>query len=262
MTTTNDASTLRARAKALGLWGLLEHWDQFAGESWPQRLIEIEEAERRRRGLQRRIDNARIGPFRPMADFDWSWPRKIPRDAVEELFTLDFVKNGESAVFVGPNGVGKSMIAQNLAYQAALNGYTVRFTSAAEMLAELAAQDGTTALHRRLRRYTNPALLVIDEVGYLSYDSRHADLLFDVVSRRYRDRSTVVTTNLAFKDWSTVFPGASCVVALVDRLCHKAEVISIDAESYRLKEAKERAEKKSRAGRRKGADTAKTQEPA
>jgi DNA replication protein DnaC len=261
MTTTTETDALQARAKALGLWGLLAHWDEFRNEPWVERLVLAEEAERRRRSLQRRIDNARIGPFQPIADFDWNWPRKIPREAVDELFTLEFVRKGEGAVLVGPNGVGKSMIAQNLAYQAVLAGHTVRFTSASEMLAELAAQDGSVALQRRLRSYTHPTLLVIDELGYLSYDNRHADLLFDVVSRRYRQMSILVTTNLAFGDWSTVFPGAACVVALVDRLCHRAEIISIDGESYRLKEAKERAEEKARTAGRKKRRNVSTEEP-
>ena len=114
------------------------------------------------------------------------------------------------------------------------------------MLNDLAAQDGPSALSRRLRRYVRPALLVIDEVGYLSYSPQHADLLFDIVNRRNLDRSTVVTTNKAFSEWNEVFPNSSSVVALVDRLVHRSEILEIDGESYRLKEAKERKEEKSR----------------
>jgi DNA replication protein DnaC len=150
-------------------------------------------------------------------------------------------------VLLGPNGIGKSMIAQNLAYQALLRGATVRFTSASAMLNELAAQETASALQRRLRRYVNPSLLVIDEVGYLSYDNRHADLLFEVVSRRYGQRSMVVTTNRIFEEWNEVFPNAACVVTMIDRLVHKAEIVEVDGESYRLKEAKERAAKRARA---------------
>ena len=119
--------------------------------------------------------------------------------------------------------------------------YTVRFTSAGEMLGELAAMDGDAALRRRLRHYVNPDLLVIDEIGYLSYSNRHADLLFELVNRRYESKSTIVTTNKAFADWGEVFPNAACVVSLVDRLLHHSEVIAIEGPSYRLKDAQARS---------------------
>ena len=187
-----------------------------------------------------------------MADFDWKWPERIDRDLVEDLFTFAFLGEGGHAVIVGPNGVGKTTIAQNLAYQAILRGHTVRFTTASEMLNELAAQDGPAALARRLRPYIHPALLCLDEVGYLTYDNRHADLLFEVVSRRCQERkSIVVTTNRPFAEWNQVFPNASCVVALVDRLVHRSEIIRIEGDSYRNREAQER---QNRRGRRKSDD--------
>src|SRR6516225_5762100 len=105
-------------------------------------------------------------------------------------------------------------------------------------------------LRRRLRHYAAPDVLLIDEVGYLSYSNRHADLLFELVSRRYQHKSTVVTTNKAFADWGEVFPNAACVVSLVDRLMHRAEVVRIEGESYRAKEAQERLA--ARAGQRSG----------
>ena len=141
------------------------------------------------------------------------------------------------------------MIAQNLAHQAALVGHTVLFTSASTMLNELAAQDSGSSLRRRLKCYVKPTLLCVDEVGYLSYDTRHADLLFEVITQRYQQRSTIITTNKSFEEWNDVFPNAACVVTLIDRLIHKAELIQIEGESYRLKEAKERALK--RANKRK-----------
>ncbi len=158
--------------------------------------------------------------------------------------TLSFIGDASNAVFVGPNGVGKSTVAQNIAHHAVLQGYTVLFTTAAQMLNELAAVDGDMALRRRLKYYAQPQLLVIDEVGYLSYGNRHADLLFEIINRRYEERSTIVTTNRPFSEWGEVFPSASCVVSLIDRLIHHAEIISFDAESYRMKEAKERAGKR------------------
>ena len=231
---------LRDRAARLGLHGLLTHWDEVAGEPWLQQLFEIEEGERAKRSLERRVRGAKIGPFKPLRDFDWSWPDKIDREAVEELFCFEFLEEGANVVLIGPNGVGKTMIAQNLAHEALLAGHTVLFASASAMLNDLAAQDGPSALARRLRRYARPRLLVIDEVGYLSYSSQHADLLFDIVNRRGQERSTVVTTNKVFGEWNDVFPNSSSVVALVDRLVHRSEILEIDGESYRLKEATER----------------------
>jgi DNA replication protein DnaC len=133
------------------------------------------------------------------------------------------------------------MILQNVAHHALVRGHTVRFTSASDMLADLAAQESSAALARRIRRYTQPHLLCIDEVGYLSYSNRYADLLFEVVTRRYdAGKPILLSTNKAFNDWSEVFPHATCTVTLVDRLVHRSEILEIDGDSYRLKEAKER----------------------
>lgn len=246
---------LLERAKALGLHGLLAHWDDYADAPWLDSLLAHEEAERARRSLERRIADAKLGRFKPMADFDWSWPSKLDRALVEELFALGFLGDAANVVLVGPNGVGKTMMAQNLAYQALLGGHTALFTTASAMLNELAAADGGLALGRVLKRYTTPRVLVIDEVGYLSYDSRHADLLFEVVTRRYEQRSTILTTNRPFSEWNEVFPNAACVVTLIDRLMHRAEVVQVAGNSFRLKEAHERtAEREKKRGRKKKGD--------
>lgn len=205
-------------------------------------MLEIEESERLQRSLKRRLDNARLGTFKPMADFDYAWPKELDRALLEELFTFTFLEQAANVVLVGPHGLGKTMIAKNLLHQAVLRGYTARFTAASDMLHDLAAQDSSMALARRLRRYTASHLLCVDEVGYLAYDTRYADLLFEVITRRYQLRRPVVlTTNKAFGAWNEVFPNATCAVALIDRLVHRSEILAIDGESYRLKEAKERA---------------------
>lgn len=231
---------LKARLKALGLFGLIACFDQIADKPWLREVLAVEERERQKRGLERRLRHARIGAFKPMVDFDWKWPKKLDREAVDELFALGFMKTGHNTVLVGPNGVGKTMILKNVAHQALVRGHTVRFATASDMLADLAAQESSPALARRMRRYIVPQLLCVDEVGYLSYDTRYADLLFEVVTRRYESsKPLLLSTNKAFTEWSEVFPHAACVVTLVDRLIHRAEVIDIEAESYRLKEAKE-----------------------
>jgi len=234
------------RAKRLGLHGLVVQWRELADQPWVETLIAREEAERHKRSLERRIRNSKIGRFKSIADFDWDWPTEIDRQLIEELMQLGFIDDIANIVLVGPNGIGKSMIAQNITHQALINGYTVLCTNASAMLNDLAMRDTSTALARRLRRYTTPAVLLIDEVGYLSYDSRAADLLFEVVSRRHEQRSIILTTNKSFTDWNEVFPNSSSVTALIDRLVHRAEIVKIAGESYRVKEAKERAAEKAR----------------
>jgi len=239
----NDA--FRSRLKYLRLYGLASEPDETLEEPWVSRLVELEERERQRRSLERRVRNAKLRSFNPLEGFDWTWPTQIDRQGIEELFTLDFIDEGANVIIFGPNGVGKTMIAKNLGHHALIQGHTVLSTTASEMLNDLAAQDGRVALHRRLRRYCHPRLLVTDEIGYLAYDARHADLLFEVVSRRYEEKKPmVITTNRVFQDWPEVFPNATSVVTLIDRLVHRSESINIVGESYRLKEARERNERK------------------
>jgi len=250
----SDPDVLKSRIQRLGLHGLLAHWTEVADKPWLAELCAYEEHERQRRSLERRLRYARIGAFKSVADFDWSWPKKIDKDTALDLLSLGFIEEGVNAIFLGPNGVGKTMLLRNIAHQAVLRGHTVCFTTASDMLSVLAAQDSTAALKRRLRRYCQPKLLCIDEVGYLSYDSRYADLFFEVVTHRYEaPRSIVLSTNKPFSEWSHVFPNAACVVTLVDRLLHRSEILSIEGDSFRLKEATERAaaKAKSRASKRK-----------
>lgn len=243
---------LADRVRRLGLFGVLRALDDLKDAPWLPQLLELEELERSARGLERRLKNAKLGTYAPMADFDPSWPDGLDPQVIQELFTLAFMQDGENVVLVGPNGLGKTMIAQNLAHHAIKAGHCARFTTAADMLNDLASQESASALARRLRRYVNPHLLVIDEVGYLNYDNRYADLLFEVVSKRYATRrSIVLTTNLPFQEWPDHFQNAACVVTLIDRLTHRAEIVQMAGKSYRHKEAAElQARKRARRGER------------
>lgn len=209
-------------------------------------LVRAELDARARQRVERRLKEARVGRFKSMADFEWAWPKQIHRPSVERVLTLEFVTKRENTILVAAQGLGKTMLAKNLVHQAVLAGHSARFITASDLILDLTARDTARGLDRRLRAYARPSLLCIDEIGYLSYDAHAADLLFQVVSRRYEQKSIVLTTNLAFKEWNTIFPNASCAVALIDRLTHHAEILTIEGESYRKREA-ELAQKARRA---------------
>jgi DNA replication protein DnaC len=244
-------SELKEKARKLGLRTVVVNWEQYEKQPWLKPLLVAEEKERDRRSFERRIREAHIGQFKPMTEFDWAWPKQIDRELVEDLFSLEFLQEKCNVVLVGNNGVGKTMIAQNLAYAALMKGVSTRFVKASEMLNELIECDGSMARRRCLKKYSGANLLVIDEVGYMDYDNRFADLLYEVIAARYEKYATIVTTNKSFKQWGTIFPNAACVVTLVDRLLHKAEMVVIEGQSFRHKEATERAAAKQKARQQK-----------
>ncbi|KGJ96022.1 IS21-like element helper ATPase IstB [Thalassotalea sp. ND16A] len=244
-------NALHQQASYLKLYGLLAHWDELDDKlaTALTKWLAWEQDERQQRSLRRRLNSAKLGKFTPLSEFDWTWPTKINQQRIHALMQLSFLDEAINPVLIGSNGVGKSTIAKNLGHTAVMQGHTVLFTTAANMLNDLAAQDGDMALRRRLMYYSKPKLLIIDEVGYLSYSNRHADLLFEIVNRRYERVSTMITTNRPFSGWNEVFPNAACVVSLIDRLVHHSDVIAIEGESYRMKEAKEQAAKRQKSGK-------------
>ena len=211
-----------------------------------ERLVADELEDKHRRSVESRLKRARLGRFKPLADWDWDWPTALDRTALERILTLDFLDRGDNVVILGAQGLGKTMLAKNIAHQAVLAGHSALFTTAADLLLDLNGQETARALERRLRHYTRPALLVCDELGYLAYDARAADLIFQLVSRRYEHRSLLITTNLPFKRWDTVFPNASCAVALIDRLTHHVEILRIEGRSYRRRDAELSQQERSR----------------
>jgi len=248
--TMNKTTDLKEQLAQIGLLALAECIEDFVaraakGRLSPRQIIEeivrLETTEGARRSQERRLVRSRIGRFKPITDFDWSWPKKIERDVVERALTLDFLEDGRNFVLLGANGLGKTMIAKNLAYQAAVAGYSVLFVTAAELLDDLRTEVAQSTFRRKLTKYASPQLLVIDEVGYLSYDHHAADLLYKVVDRRYERKPTVLTTNLAFRDWNTVFPNATSIATLLDKLTHHADVTMIEGHSYRVHESQKEA---------------------
>lgn len=231
---------------SLGLHHTAQHLDDLvalaARKRWSatqtlEYLGQQEAQARAERSLKSRLKTARLGAFKPLCDFDWAWPKQIDRLACQAALRLDFVSQAHNVLFIAPHGLGKTMLAKNLLHQAVLAGHSALFVSAAQLLLDLGAQESSAALERRLRHYARPHLLCIDEVGYLSFDARNADLLYQVVSRRYEHRSIVLTTNLAFSEWPSVFPSTTIATALIDRLVHHALILPISGDSYRKRDA-------------------------
>ncbi len=246
-------TTLTDQLRQLGLVHTASELNDFVARAtqkrWSpvvqlERLVQAELEARLRQRVERRLRDARLGRFKPMVDWEWAWPKAIHRPTVERVLTLDFLAQRENVIVVAAHGLGKTMIAKNLVHQAILAGHSARFLTAADLILDLTRQETARALQHRLRSYLRPTLLALDEVGYLAYDAHAADLLFQVVSRRYEQKSIVITTNLPFKQWDTVFPNAACAVALIDRLTHHAEIVSIDGDSYRKREAEQAQKRK------------------
>jgi DNA replication protein DnaC len=238
---TSQLKTLGFRASSQALDALLGHATKshLSPQQTLEQLCALERRERETNNLAQRTKMATLGAVPPLDRFDWSHPRQLDRALFEQLLTLGFIQQGHNVLFRGPSGVGKTTLAQNLGLEALKQGYSVRFTTLAQALADLLKQESLPAFERHLKRYTRPDLLVCDEIGYLPCDTRAADILYNIVSRRHLSRSTVITTNLSFKQWGTIFPGAACVAALIDRFVQHCHVVDIDADSWRQKLSRE-----------------------
>jgi DNA replication protein DnaC len=202
-----------------------------------QTLIEGEAEYRKDRATQRRIRQARFPVIKTLDGFVWTWPKKINKLQVQNLFKLNFVKSKSNVIFLGGVGLGKTHLATALAHTACLNGVTVLFTTAIDVINGLSAAQQTGDFQKELKKYLKPSLLVLDELGYLPIDKHGADLLFQVISHRYEQGSIIISTNRAFKNWPEIFNNdATLTSAILDRVLHHAETVVVEGKSYRMKD--------------------------
>jgi DNA replication protein DnaC len=201
------------------------------------RLAEGETLRRKDRATQRRLQAARFPVVKTLEQFNWTWPKKINRAQVQNLFRLAFLKDKANVIFMGGAGLGKTHLATALAHAGCLAGHTVLFTTAIAIVNTLAAAQATQRLKAELKKYLSPSIVLVDERGSLPIDKTGAALLFQVFSQRYETGSTIVTTNQAYKNWAKVFNNdATLTSAVLDRLLHHAETITIEGRSYRMKD--------------------------
>lgn len=241
-----DDNRLQQNLQYLRLTSFLEQYEaaaqQAAQEHWSHThyLAELTQTEvnlKRDRHIQRRIKMARFPVIKTIDDFQWSWPRKINRLQVQNLFRLSFLEKKANVIFVGGVGLGKTHLSTALAYQACLKGHSVLFASAIDIINTLSAAQSTGRLKLEMKKYLKPTVLLIDELGYLPVDKKGADLLFQVISMRYERGAIILTTNKPFKKWPEIFNNDSTLTsAVLDRLLHHAETVLIDGKSYRMKD--------------------------
>ena len=200
-------------------------------------LIGIEQTARQQRALERRLREARLPKRKTLTEYDFNFPKRIPKAAILRLFDCDFIQKYGCAVFIGPTGTGKSHLIDALGYTACERGYSVRYTRVVEMINHLTTAQIKGVLGKAIRTYVRPSLLLLDELGYLPIDKRGADLLFQVVAARYESGSIVISTNRTFREWGALFDvDNTLATALIDRLMHHGEAIVIQGASYRMKD--------------------------
>jgi len=246
MKTKHDIATLDSNLVALRLPFLREHCQPLAAAAaknsiahldYLAQLIEGEAALHADRAVARRIRAARFPVIKTLDTFRWDWPKKINRLQIQDLFRLQFVHDKANVIFLGLVGLGKTHLATALGYAACQQGMSVLFANAIDVINTLSAAQTKGTLKSELRKYLAPSLLVLDELGYLPIDQRGADLLFQVISARYERGSIVITTNKAFKQWTSIFNGdATITSAVLDRLLHHAETVVIEGSSFRMKD--------------------------
>jgi DNA replication protein DnaC len=200
-------------------------------------LIGIEQAARQQRALERRLREARLPKRKTLAEYDFNFPKRVPKATILRLFDCDFISRHGCAVLIGPTGTGKTHLIDALGYTACERGYSTRYTRVVDMINHLTTAQLSGLLGKALKSYVRPSLLLLDELGYLPIDKRGADLLFQVVAARYESGSIVLSTNRPFREWGALFDvDNTLATALIDRLMHHGEAIVIQGASYRMKD--------------------------
>jgi len=244
--TPSDQTRLDTQLQRLHLHHIRSHYQAAATKAAEEQcsyvdylaqLIEGETTLRENRTIERRIRNARFPVLKTLEEFQWSWPKKINRPQIQNLFRLAFIATQTNVVLIGNVGLGKTHLSIALGHAACLNGHTVLFTTAVDIINTLAAAQSAGRLKRELHRYLKPAILIVDELGYLPIDKHGADLLFQIISQRYERAPMVITSNRAYKHWSQIFNNDSTLTsAILDRVLHHAETVIIEGTSFRMKD--------------------------
>lgn len=239
-----ESAQLKDLLTYLGLYQIAETYSdslaQAEKNNWShlkflETIISQEASLKKERAIKIRLGQARFPTIKTIDAFDFSFPSSLPRNKVLSALSLQFLERQEGYIFMGPPGTGKTHLALSIGYAACLKGVRTLFTSAVDMINVLSASLADHSLHKALKTYTTPRLLIVDEVGYLPFDQRGADLFFQVISSRYEQGSVILTTNRAFKDWGQIFHDNTVASAIIDRLTHHSELIKIEGGSYRVK---------------------------
>ena len=213
--------------------------DKLSYEEFLLNLSEAEVQARQENGRKRRLREAKFPILKPMETFNFDAAPELDVRLMKELSNCDYVKKSRNIIFMGKSGTGKTHLATALGMEACKQGVRTRFVTGCGLANELIEARDEKLLGRAVKRYAGYGMLIIDELGYLPIDKIGADLLFQIISRRYEQGSIVITANRVFKVWPKIFNNDSTLTsALLDRLLHHTEAVVIEGESYRMKEVK------------------------